>query len=170
MCSKNHYRVISILLLFSLSSCQQRYWYRNKIQLTLSTKKEIVRITVINESPNHFVKNIEKKLIQVSARELKRRGLVLDTLRKPLFDFIVTMRIDSFDTKGIAFHSIPNSFISYPYSQRNVKAVLFTYQLKNLKTGQVVSSFGNELYYHGIGTKDLSRCMQMVKYSIRSID
>jgi PBP1b-binding outer membrane lipoprotein LpoB len=157
------------IMLIVFSSCQQRYWYRNKIQLTLTPKKEIVKITIVNESPNHFVKNIDKKLTQVSAKELKRRGLIMDSLRKPVFDFFVTIRIDSFDTKGIGFHSIPR-FNTYSYSNKNVKAILFTYRLKNLKTGQVVSSFGNELYYHGIGTKDLSRCMQMVKYSIRSID
>jgi len=165
-----------LAILFIISGCGKRYWYRIKIRGQYKSTHAI-KIEVRNYSPEFLSKAFEDKLIEVSRRQLKKVGYIVSPKDSPVFRFVLSMRVDSFNAV-LRENQRPSFVVQNPYdfslkqSQMNyyrnaVKNLLFECQFLPYKNPIPNWTVQNDLYFFNDYQRDLGRSAGMVRYIIK---
>lgn len=155
------------MLLFLFCGCQKRYWFRSTIDIG-NSKKYSVKITVINDAPDFLSDKFVEVMRKRSAKSLKRKGYFEVPIDSPQFHFILTLKVDSFNTlyKANTVYTADKIIDSYRF-KRTVKAIMIHCTLKNYKQGWTKWDVSDDLYYFG-EYRDIGRSEGMVKALIKN--
>jgi hypothetical protein len=153
--------LLFIVGLMLLASCNQRYWFRTKIDLA-NSKKYSVKISVVNCSPEMLPENFNAAMRHVSKKYLKRRGYYEVPIDSPQFHYTLSIKVDSFRVGGKPFYR--RDIYS---NSKNVKAILIEAKMVHYKKGWMQWENRDDIYYFG-ETRDVGRSMGVVRYLIRN--
>jgi hypothetical protein len=165
-------KIIGLLLVIALTSCQQRYWYRNKIDNGTS-KKYSVKINMVNEAPGFIEQSFVDVMRKAAAKELRKKGYFEVPIDSPQFLFTLTIKVDSFNagvkyfTKSLATYTEKPADAPYAF-KRTVKAILFQCEMKSYKRGRRKWEISDDIYYFG-EYRDIGRSEGMVRYLIKTV-
>lgn len=166
-----HYSTLipaALLLLMLLGSCQQRYWYRVKLNLGQTKVKGSFAVEVENQSPGNLSPAFEKAMTETCSKSLSKKGLTPVKTGTPDYTFKLVVRVDSFNTSGIAYRMEKEARVDpYAYQRSNVKAIMLNYKMYKSKTMEKLWESENDLYYFANENRDRRRTKGMVKYTIR---
>jgi len=175
---------ISILLLSLLllaSSCEQRYWYRQKVWVGNSKPfKGKIDVKVMNFSPEFISRDFEKVIKNAGMQYMVKSGYKAVSKDSPDFRLIIMMHVDSYYvyksrtgmfSRNPVTRAVVPSRMSGGY-MREVNSLLelsFRYQFVRTKNSVTLWEDENGLYYFNSERRDLPRSVGLVKYDLSNI-
>jgi hypothetical protein len=168
--TKNLQPLLLFFVLLSVMGCEQKYWFRIKIDVPHSNKYS-VKVNVINQSNHLLSKDFEEIMRKSVVKELKKKGYFELPIDSPQFLFTLFLNVDSFNAakknhpKEIALYadSVRHNYRSY---NQTVKAVMIVCELKHYKQGWVKWISADDVYYFG-EYRDIGRVEGVVRHLIR---
>lgn len=145
-----------------LGSCQQRYWYRQKVDLRLVKKpyQGTVHVTFTNHTPKELVGDYEKKSVATAYRSFKRIGLKKsDVLEKSDYHLNVEIYIDSAVSKR------PTGF-GISVKELQTKSLNIDFVFKDIKNKRTLHKFHHDIFFFDYPDRDVGRCAHMIKHSV----
>jgi hypothetical protein len=160
------------LLLLTVStilfcSCNKLYWHRTKYRVRQPVKPPSIEVEILNKVPSLFQEDFNEKLKEVCEKEFYKIGYCRNTKPEPDYRATITISMDSFATKGIYYISEGRASFFKPYERSKVFAILFDYQLINVKYKKVKWVDKNDIFFFNNQRKDARRSKNMVKFTIR---
>ena len=161
------------LCLLLLNGCNKRYWFRSKIDDGKS-KKYSVKIIINNESPTILSDKFVAVMRHACVKGLKQKGYFEIPIDSPQFQYILTLRVDSFNASAGTFNAKKGIYTTAPQKglksfKHTVKAIEFDCQMKHYKKGWMQWQNADDIYYFG-EYRDIGRSEGMVRYLIRTAE
>jgi len=154
------------LMSLLLSSCKQQYFYLNKVRA--SSKKGPFTLQIINLTPNLINTEFEAQIKDAAIKKLIRQGHAYKP-NNPQYKFVLTIKVDSVISSGIAYVGASNVGRAIPmgnYYQytRNSRGVYLNVETQYLKTNKRIWEMDYDLYYFAQENRDRRRTKGVVRY------
>lgn len=156
----------SIILLTTLS-CRQVYWQRNKVRSSGKQLNYSIAVEIKNTVPEIFNPNFNQSLKENCEKEFLRMGYKLTYKDKPDYLATITISMDTFSINGTYTFGQGPRTIWQTYKRDKVKAILFDYQIFNIKLARTKWLEQNDIYYFDDVDRNAKRSINMIKYTIR---
>jgi hypothetical protein len=155
---------LAFLLLFT--GCNKRYWYRQKISLSISKPKPYkgtVWVEFSNKTVEHLNGNYEQPILNSAYKEFKRIGLTKKESSEADYKFKINLYLDS----SITGRPSPYSISSTRFYKN--KALNLEYEFVHIKTGKIIRRFNEDIYFFDDTYRDIGRCAHMVRYAVKAL-
>lgn len=165
---KNHFLfiILTILLLSTFfTSCQKRYWYREKgYVFGHSQRLKRIHLTVNNRSPEYLSDQFKNNIRKFCLKRLSKFGFEETKKDTAEFDFVIELQVDSFHTKGISLFDK-----RYHVYKNFVMQLSISYLITNPRKKLKVWENKDEFYFFEDEPKDFTRSKSMIKYSFKQM-
>lgn len=158
--------ITSIFLLITLS-CTQVYWQRNKVRSSGKQLNYSIAVEIKNTVPEIFNSTFNDLLKENCEKEFLRMGYKLTYKDKPDYLATITIKMDTFAVHGTYTYGQGNRTFWRTYKKDQVKAILFDYQIFNIKLARTKWLEQNDIYYFDDIDRNARRSINMIKYTIR---
>lgn len=147
------------------TSCQKRYWYREKVFIFNNSQRlKWIHLSVKNSSPEYLSDQFKNNIRMFCLKRLSKYGYEETKKDTAEFNFEIELQVDSFHTRGV--YVFNKGFYDY---KNFVLQLSISYLLRNQRMKSRVWENKDDFYFFEDEPKDFRRCKSMIKYSFRQI-